>query len=129
MKNSKVVKGYLGLAGLMFLMIGVMILFNLFESKMNQGVDIGTEINMLNDVRGLGGLFIRLGITVLAGIFLSRLRFTSIILAIVVMLSFGVGRAISVMMDGIPADGLVKTTVAEFAIALIGLVIFFKYKE
>jgi hypothetical protein len=129
MKNSKVVKGYLGLAGLMFLMIGVMILFNLFESKMNQGVDIGTEINMLNDVRGLGGLFIRLGITVLAGIFLSRLRFTSIILAIVVMLSFGVGRTVSVMMDGIPADGLVKTMMAEFAIALIGLVIFFKYKE
>lgn len=31
MKNSKVVKGYLGLAGIMFLMIGVMILFNPFE--------------------------------------------------------------------------------------------------
>jgi hypothetical protein len=96
---------------------------------MNQGVGIGTEVNMLNDVRGLGGLFIGAGITVLAGIFLSRMRFTSIILAIVVMLSFGVGRTVSVMMDGIPADGLVKTMMAEFAIALIGLVIFFKYKE
>lgn len=129
MKNSKVVKGYLGLAGLLLVMIGGMVLFNPVEFKLGQGVDLGDDVSILNDVRASGALYLAIGLTLISGIFISRLTYTSTLLAIIGYLSVGIGRVVSIVLDGMPVDGLFKATIAEFVIALIGLVIFLKYKE
>ena len=129
MKNSKVLKGYLFLSGLMLTGLGVMILFNPVEFKMSGGVDIGTDVNVVNDVRAGGALLLGSGLTILLGIFISALTFTSNVIAILVFLSYGIGRAISIVSDGMPVDSLFKATIAEFVIAGLGIFMLMKYRN
>lgn len=128
MKNSKVLKGYLVLFGLMLTAIGGMVLFNPIDFKLSGGIDIGTDVNMLNDVRAGGALLMGSGITVLLGVFIAAMRFTSAFVAIMAFLTVGIGRAISIVADGMPADSLVKATVVEFVVAAIGVFLLRKYK-
>lgn len=44
-------------------------------------------------------------------------------------LSLGVGRILSIVLDGIPSDGMVKATGVEMVFVLAGLIIFFAYRE
>lgn len=41
----------------------------------------------------------------------------------------GIGRVVSVLSDGLPAERLIKVTIVEFIVGIIGLVMLLKYKE
>jgi hypothetical protein len=129
MKNSKVLKGYLFLFGFMLTGLGGMLLFNAIDFKMGQGIDLSGDVNLLNDVRASGALLMGSGITILLGIFISGLTFTSTVISILVFLTYGIGRAVSIGIDGMPADDLIKATVVEFVIAGIGVFMLIKYRN
>jgi hypothetical protein len=44
-------------------------------------------------------------------------------------IGIGIRRVVSILIDGMPVDGLIKTTVVEFTIGIIGIVMLLKYKD
>ena len=63
------------------------------------------------------------------GVFHARMRFTSTVVASVLYALFTIGRALSLALDGMPADTLVKATVVEGIVAAAAIFALVKYRE
>ena len=129
MQNSKVLKVILFLCGILILIAGAMALFSPTGFTARNGEDITGHISLLNDYRGLGGMIVASGIIMLLGIIYSRMAFTSTVVAIAMHLSLSLGRVVSIFLDGMPADGLVKATVVETILGLLAIYALVKYRE
>ena len=129
MKNSKVLKGFLIISGLLLVFVGASILFTPVAFTAKNGIELGGNISLLNDIKSTGGLFLVSGLMVMLGTIKSRLAYTSTVISIVTFLAVGVGRTISIILDGMPAEGLIKATVAEFVFGLVGVFMLVKYQE
>lgn len=129
MKNSKVLKSILFLSGILLLGIGGVITFIPIEFNASNGVDLGANISVLSDIRAASMVLLIGGLLILLGIFIPKLTFTSSIIAVLLLLGYGFGRALSMGLDGMPADALFKATIVEFVLGFANLFLLFKYKE
>lgn len=129
MENSKVLKVVLFLSGLLLIVVGTASLFAPVAFKAGAGIDLEGNVNLLNEVRGYGGILLGCGILILLGAFIPNLSYTSNIVSIVVYLFFGAGRVVSILLDGMPADALIKATAAEIIFGLLGVFAFLKYRK
>lgn len=127
MKQSKALKIFLIIAGLLLTFIGGSSLLMPVEMKATGGIDL-TTVSAINDARAAAALLFGAAILILSGAFSSKLTFTSTLVAVLVFLSLGVGRALSIALDGMPADGLFKATILEFVLGSIGLFLLVKNK-
>ena len=129
MKNSKVLKTFLVISGLLLTFIGGATLFMPVEMKGSAGIDISGSISVINDVRASGTVILAVGILSILGAFVKKLTYTSSLASFLLFLSLGVGRVISILIDGMPVDGLVKATGLEFILGIVGAILFMVYRE
>jgi hypothetical protein len=129
MKNSIVLKTILFLLGLFLIVIGAGRLVMPVEFYSFVGVALGSDITLLSEARGVGGMMLGSGILIFLGVFLAQLRFTSTILASLVFLSFGFARLLGIGLDGMPAEEMVQGIFFEFAFGVIALIAFLKYRK
>ena len=129
MENSKVLKTYLFISGLMLTGVGAAILFMPVAFSARNGIELGESISLLNDIRAPGAALLASGLLILSGAFVSKLTFTSTVVSILMFLSYGIGRIVSIVMDGMPAEGLVKVTVVEMIIGFLGIFALLKYRK
>ena len=129
MENSKVLKAILFISGLLLTIIGGAILFVPVAFSARNGIELGDSISLLNDIRASGALMLAGGLLILSGAFISRLRFTATMVSILMFLSLGIGRIVSIVMDGMPAEGLVKATVVEMIIGFVGIFALLNYRK
>ncbi len=129
MKKSKVLSVILFLAGLLIMVVGGATLFipEVFSAK--HGVILGSDINLLNDIRGAGGLMLGTGVLIMLGAFVEKMAFTSAVVGSVMYLFFAGSRMIAILLDGVPAEGLIKATVVETVVGLVVLMAFLKYRQ
>jgi hypothetical protein len=128
MRSSKVVSVYLFLAGLIFIIVGGANFIVPIEFGTRNGAVLGDNMSMLSEMRGFGALLFVSGWIILLGAFFKNLTYTSAFIAPLMYLFFGVGRVLSIVVDGMPADTLVKATVVEIVVGIVGAFIFFKYR-
>ncbi len=119
MKNSKVLKTLLFLSGLIAMGVGGAILLIPVAFHATNGIELGSSLSLLNEVRAPGGALLAMGALILTGAFVSRLGFTSTIVSAFLYLSYGFSRILSMGIDGMPAEGLVLATVLEVTIGLV----------
>ena len=124
MKNSKVLKAYLFVSGLLLTIIGTLTTFNPVEIKANEGIDIAGNASALNDVRAFGFLLLATAVMLIISAFKTSLQKTATISAFLLFISLGLGRTLSILMDGMPSDGMVKATGLEMVLGIVGLVLF-----
>jgi len=129
MKNSKVLKTYLIISGLLLTFIGGATLFAPVAMKGGTGIDIAKNISVLNDVRASSALILVIALLTLLSTFYKKLTFTTTLTSFLLFLSLGLGRVISILIDGIPVDGLVKATGLELVLGTVGLILFIVYRE
>lgn len=129
MKNSNVLKAYLIVSGLLLTFIGGSTLVAPVEMKAGAGIDIAGNINVLNDVRAFSALILTFALTILLGVFNKKLTYTSTLISSLLFLSLGIGRLLSILLDGMPVDGLVKATGLEFILGIVGIIFFALYKN
>ena len=129
MKNSKVLSVILFLAGLLIMVVGAATLFipEVFSAK--HGVNLGSDINLLNDIRGAGGLMLGAGVLIMLGAFVEKMAFTSAVVGSVMYLFFAGSRMVAIALDGMPGEGLIKATVVETVVGLVVLMAFLKYRQ
>lgn len=129
MKQSKTIKSYLVLSGLLLSFIGVSSLLMPIEMKATAGIDLSSEnVNALNDVRAYSALLFALGLITISGAFSLKLSSISTLIPTLVFLSIGVGRVISILADGMPIESVIKATVLEFVLGFVGFILFQKKK-
>ncbi|WP_459210400.1 DUF4345 domain-containing protein [Aquimarina rhabdastrellae] len=129
MKKSKVLKIYLILSGLLLSFIGGATLFLPVTMKATAEIDIAGSINAMNDVRAFSALLLAVGIFSILGALIHKLSYSTTIISSLLFLSLGGGRLLSIILDGMPADGLIKATALEFVLGIIGTFLFIKYRE
>lgn len=129
MKNSKVLKAFLIISGLLLIFIGGAQLLFPVEMKAGSGINIAENISVINDVRASSALILTIAILTILGAFVKKLTFSSSLVSFLLFLSLGVGRVISLLLDGMPVDGLVGATVLEFILGITGAILFTLYQK
>jgi len=102
---------------------GAQLLFPV-EMKAGSGIDIAGNISVLNDTRAANALILVLALLTLAGAFIKRLTSTASLVSFLIFLSMGLGRVISIFLDGKPVEGLLGATVLEFVLGITGAAIY-----
>lgn len=129
MKKSNTVKAVLIVSGLIASIIGgaILIVPTLFYAS--YGIELGANINLLNEIRASGGGLLVTGLLILSGAFIAQLTFTSMVVSTMLYLGFGLSRLFSTVIDGIPNEGLVQSAVLEIIIGLICLFILVIFQQ
>lgn len=129
MKKSIVLNIYLIIAGLLLSFIGGTTFFMPVDMKATAEIFIENNVNLLNEVRAYSALLLAIGLLSILGIFSKKLTYTSTLTSALLFLVLGIGRLSSILLDGTPADGLVKATLLEFVIGAAGIIFFVLYRE
>ena len=129
MKNSKVLKSILVIAGLVGVIVSLGNIFIPVEFNASSGIELGTNINLINEFKATGGGLFLSSIFILLGVFMERLTFSSTLLATMLYLGYGFSRISSIVIDGVPSDELVQVAVFEIVMGLIALFALFKYRK
>ena len=90
------------------------------ELKASFGINIPQDINVLNDIRAFSALSLAIGILAILGAFKSKLTYTASLVVFIQFLALGFGRLVSMLLDGMPVDGLVNGTINELIFGIIG---------
>ena len=77
------------------------------------GIKLENEVNLLNEVRGVSSVMLFGGIIILLGIIIPKLTFTSLVVAILILLGFAIGRLFSISIDGKPNKLLIQGLIFE----------------
>ena len=129
MNTPKSLKIYLILSGLLLSFIGGATLLFPVMMKGSAGIDIANNVSVINDIRAGSALILAVAIISLVGAFSKSMRYTAAVMSFVLFLALGIGRLLSILQDGMPVDGLVKATILEFVLGLVGLLLFTKHKS
>jgi len=128
MKTSKVLRIILLVSGLILTGVGGAVLFMPVAFYAGNGIDLGGNISLLNEIRSPGGALLASGILIMLGAFVAKLTFTSTVISVLMYLSYGMSRILSIAIDGMPTEGLLKATAVEIVIGLVGVVALLKYR-
>jgi len=104
----------LSLSGLLLLIVGTLRISNPIKNySKNSGIELENEVNLLNEVRGVSSVMLFGGIIILLGIIIPKLTFTSLVVAILILLGFAIGRLFSISIDGKPNKLLIQGLIFE----------------
>jgi hypothetical protein len=106
----------LALSSLIAIGIGTSILVAPAWFHASHGIELGSDANLLSEVRAPGGALLALGLLMLTGVFVRSFTFASTSTAAAVFLAYGLSRLLSIALDGVPGTGLVVATVVELAV-------------
>jgi len=83
--------------------------------------ELENDIDLVNEIRGIGAVMLLGGIAILLGAIIPDLRLTSFIIAIVIFLGIVSGRSISFILDGKPNKAVIKATIAEVFLSVLNI--------
>ena len=129
MKNSKVLKSILVVSGLVGVIVGLGNILSPIAFNASSGIELGEDINLINEFKATGGGLFLSSILILLGVFMERLTFSSTLLATMLYLGYGFSRIASIVIDGVPSDELVQIAIFEIVMGLIALFALVKYRK
>ena len=121
-------KTILIISGLIASGVGAAILFSPVAFYASYGIEPGGNINLLNEIRAPGGALLASGILITSGAFVDKLAFTAVVISTLLYLSYGLSRVMSIVIDGMPAEGLVQAAVLEIVIGLACIFALVKFR-
>jgi hypothetical protein len=116
----------LGAAGFAAFGIGLAILTAPASFYGTYGITLGTDPNLLSELRAPGANLAALGAIILAGAFYKGLQRLSAFLGATVFLAYAFGRLTSMALDGMPASGLIEATLIELVIGGLCVLTFWR---
>ncbi len=128
MENSLILTIFLVTSGILLTFIGAAFLFMPKKMKANQGIKIAGDVSMLNETRSASTLILVFALLILFGAFESGLSYIATLVSVLMLLSLGVGRLMSIVIDGIPVKALVIATIVELVMGIIGAIMLIVYK-
>lgn len=124
MKPTFLEKTALGISGLTALVIGAFILFAPHAFYASYGIALGSDANLLSELRAPGAGLGAFGLLMLLGIRSRAMLPVSIAVALTVFIAFPAGRLVGMAMDGMPSGSIVGALAIELSIAALCLAAF-----
>jgi hypothetical protein len=116
MNSSRTHRILLAASGLIAFGIGAAILVAPAAFHASYGTDLGTNANLLSEIRAPGGALMVLGAMMLIGVFAPAFTLASTAIAATVYLAYGLSRLLSMALDGMPGEGLLTATAFELVL-------------
>lgn len=129
MKTPLATRAFLALSGVIAIGIGGALLFVPAAFQSSAGITLGDDVNLLSETRAPGGLLFAAGVLIFMGAFAKTMMRTSLVISILVYLSYGIARVLSMIIDGIPHESLVAATGGEIVIGLLGLFLLYRFAK
>ena len=114
----------LGVSGVTAVGIGGFILAAPHTFYASYGIWLGTDVNLLSELRAPAAGLAVLGALMLAGIARHAWSRVAIVAALTVFLAFPAGRLVGLAVDGMPSGSILSALAIELAIAFLCLVAF-----
>lgn len=127
MKKSMFLKTLLIASGVIGIWIGSALLFTPVSFQASVGINLENDVNLLSEIRAPSGLLLVGGVVIFLGAFISKLKYTSILLSCLIYLSYGVSRVVSILFDGLPSEPLVTALIVELLIGILSLFVLIRY--
>ncbi|MEL6640733.1 MAG: DUF4345 domain-containing protein [Pseudomonadota bacterium] len=124
MKTNLIQKLALGLAGTTATSIGLMIASVPHVFYESYGITLGSDPNLLSELRGPGAAFALLGFVMILGAMQRDLTKGAVLIAVTVFTAFPVGRLISIVADGLPNASILGALMIEVALLAMLLAAF-----
>lgn len=117
-------RSYLFIASLVMMLVGVYIAIttNDYMAAMTPSGSL-PSVNMLSDLRGMGGLLLVLGAYVFVSVFRKVWWQSALIITTVIYLTFLVFRSLSFILDGVPEAMILTAYAIEAVLAGLGVVL------
>lgn len=119
MNSNKVINTFLVLASLTGTLVGFGLAFFPVEMQAGYNNMIDGNISQLSETRALGVAILTLSVVILIGAFYSGWKYISVLLAAIVFLSYGIGRVLGILVDGVPVPGLLVAMIVELVIGVV----------
>lgn len=129
MNTPKVVSVLLVLAGIIGVYVGGGLVFYPVELQAQSEIFISDNASQLSETRAPGAAILSASIIVLIGAFRTNWTYIALVLTALFFLSYGVGRLLSLVLDGMPAQGLLYAMIGEFLIGILALIALIKVKR
>jgi len=129
MKNSILLKIVLFISSVLLIVVGFHTLKSPIAMYVRSGAVLPNDVNILNSVRASSCLLLGCGLLIMLGIVIKKLTYTSTLLTILVYYSYGIGRVISILVDGMPSKEIIQATIVEFIVGSIALLCWLKYRN
>ena len=114
-------RAVLFISGLVAVAIAATILFTPDAFYAGYGIEVGGNATLANELKAPAGALLVAGLLMFAGVFRSALAVPSLATATAVYLSYGLGRVLSIAVDGLPHSGMVSAAVIELVIGAVCL--------
>ena len=119
----------LGITGLAALGIGLAIVTAPASFHATYGIIIGSDPNLMSELRAPGANLAALGMIILAGAFHQGMQHISAFLGATVFLAYAFGRIVSMILDGMPSSGLVHAALIELVIGALCVALLWRGKS
>ena len=129
MKESKSFKVILIVLALTLLIFGGWRLLDPIGFYTFSGLELPDVAGLLSEVRGAGGMIMVSGLVVGLGAFRHAWSRTSVVLAAVVFLSFGLARLLGIALDGSPGQEVIQGMATELVMGGLALFAFLRYGD
>ena len=92
------------------------------------GIDISSNASLANELKAPAGTLLAAGLLMLVGVVKSKYAVTSLAVASVIYLSYGLSRLLSIAVDGFPHSALVSAAMLELALGTVCLLGFVRLR-
>ncbi len=107
----------LSVSGLLLLMVGTLRLSSPIKNyAKNSGITLPNDVDLLNEMRGIGALMFMGSIIILLGIIVPELTTSSFVVATMIFLGFALGRVVSSSADGKPNKKIIQGLISELVL-------------
>ena len=132
---------YLTISGMTMLLVGTFIALtpydyintlipNQIQSSSNNIIsNLVISVDMLSDLRGMGGMLLFFGVFTVVSAFKSQLRSSALISSTLVFSAYSAMRSFSFLVDGIPSLTILIAYGIEMSIVFWGIALLSKHKE
>ena len=99
--------------------IGAALLLDPTSFHAANGIQLGSDVNLLSEVRAPGGALLGFGLLTGAGAFVRRLTFASTLIGAAIYLGYGLSRLVAMGLDGMPSSALLGVTALELVVGTL----------
>ena len=105
-------------AGALLILVASLILVAPVDFYAANDIELGADPSLLNELKAPAGFLLAAGLFIASAAFARRLADAATLLAAMIYLSYAGSRFASMLLDGMPADGLLQAALLE---AVVGL--------
>ncbi|MEL7121306.1 MAG: DUF4345 domain-containing protein [Bacteroidota bacterium] len=125
--NNKIESAFLILAGIIGLFVGGGLLFFPAQLQGDNGI-ILTSASHFSEARAPGAAMFSAAIFAFISVFRTNWRRTALIIMSLFFLSYGLGRLLSLILDGMPAQGLFYAIIVELIMGMLAIIVLVRMK-